>query len=263
MRYLIVDDEALVLRDEERTLREVVSEQDVILTADYYEDALAYAEEDKINVAFLDIEMPEMSGLELAKRLKELQPDMNIVFVTAYSDYMKEAWNMYVSGYLLKLVQKSDIEKALMNLRFTKEVQEEKLEIQCFGNFECFYKGRPIKFERGKSKEFFACLVEAKGAKVRTNEIRAKLFEEEEDSVKKKSYIRTLASDIRKTLKRFGLSDVLLHERDYYYLDLAMIDCDYFRYLKGDAIAVNQYQGVFMKQYSWAEMTVGSLENRM
>lgn len=259
MRYLLVDDEPLALRDMGRTVKEILPGEEIFCAGNCV-DALRYVEKGKVYVAFLDIDMPEMNGLELAKHLKDLQPDINIVFVTAYSEYMGEAWDLYVSGYLLKPVQKEAIKKSLKNLRFLPSREEGKLNIQCFGNFECFYHGEPVKFERVKSKEFFACLIDQRGAKVGTNELRTLLFEEDVDSVKKRSYIRTLASDIRKTLKGCNLENVLMHERDCYYVNLSKVDCDYFRYLNGDTAAVNSYHGEYMKQYSWAEMTVGSLE---
>ena len=261
MKYLLVDDEPLALRDLGRMVKEVLKEESEILCADNYEDALEYAKQNELYVAFLDIDMPGMNGLELAMHLKDIRPEINIVFVTAYSEYMGEAWEMYASGYLLKPVQKSAIEKAVAHLRYPVKHNEDKMTIQCFGKFECFYKGEPVKFERAKSKEFFAYLVDQRGAKVGTNELRIALFEENVDSEKKRSYIRTLASDIRKTFENYCFQDILMHERDCYYVNLAKVDCDYYRYLNGDIAAVNSYHGEYMKQYSWAEMTVGSLKN--
>lgn len=261
MNYLIVDDEPLMLRDFERTLRKVLTEGDEVFGFDYYEDALAFAKEHKIYVAFLDIDMPEMNGLELAGRLMQMDQKTNIIFVTAYSDYMEKAWDMYVSGYLMKPVQKEEIRKSLQHLRFPAVYDEKKLEIQCFGNFECFYQGEMVSFFRAKSKEFFAYLVECRGSKVSTNELRNVLFEESEDSEKKRSYIRTLASDIRKTFELYHLTDILMHERDCYYVNLSRVDCDYYRYLKGDSTAVKSYCGEYMRQYSWAEITAARLSN--
>ena len=47
--------------------------------------------------------------------------------------------------------------------------------------------------------------------------------------------------------------------RDQWAVDTELLDCDYYRMLKGDMDAVNAYQGEYMKQYSWAELTVGRL----
>ena len=259
MNFLLVDDEKVILRDMSRMLKETLTEKVNILCADYWKDSLEFVKNNEIQAAFLDIEMPEMNGLQLAKRIKELQPNVNIIFVTAYSEYMKDAWDMYVSGYLLKPVQKDAIKKAIEHFRYPVQEKKDKLRIQCFGNFECFAGGDPIQFERTKSKEFFAYLIDRRGAKISTGELRSILWEEAQDSISKRSYIRTLASDIRKTFLAKGYPDILKHERDCYYINSTEINCDYYRYLRGDVTAVNQYRGEYMRQYSWAEMTVPSL----
>lgn len=85
MKILIVDDEKMVL-EETKEVVERVKPNAEILCADNYMQALQIVEEG-IDVAFLDIEMPGMNGFELSKRTKELNPDINIAFVTAYADY--------------------------------------------------------------------------------------------------------------------------------------------------------------------------------
>ena len=55
------------------------------------------------------------------------------------------------------------------------------------------------------------------------------------------------------------MEKVLLRMRDQWAVDTELLDCDYYRMLQGDMDAVNSYQGEYMKQYSWAELTVGRL----
>lgn len=61
-------------------------------------------------MAFLDIDMRGTNGMELAKRLKENQPKINIIFVTGYSEYMGDAFSIHASGYVLKPPTKEKIE---------------------------------------------------------------------------------------------------------------------------------------------------------
>ena len=65
-------------------------------------EALEFMKETKCEVAFLDIQMREMSGIVLARKLKEIYPKVNIVFVTGYSQYANEAFAMHASGYVYK-----------------------------------------------------------------------------------------------------------------------------------------------------------------
>ena len=69
------------------------------------------------DAAFLNIEMPVMNGIELAKRLKDIASNINIVFVTGYSDYAVEAIGMSASGYLMKPVSAEQVKRELENLR--------------------------------------------------------------------------------------------------------------------------------------------------
>lgn len=78
---------------------------------------MAWAEENVCDVAFLDIQMRSMTGLELAKQLKERQPNVNIIFVTGFSEYTGEAIQLHASGYIEKPVTEEKIRRELDNLR--------------------------------------------------------------------------------------------------------------------------------------------------
>lgn len=86
MRILCVDDEPLMLKMLEMSVREAKPEADVTAYEDQ-DDLFADAEENGCDIAFLDIYMRGMNGVELAKRLKEINPKMNIIFVTGFSEY--------------------------------------------------------------------------------------------------------------------------------------------------------------------------------
>ena len=65
-------------------------------------DTLAFAAENRVDIAFLDINMRGMGGLELSKRLREKAPDCRIIFCTAHPDYALDAFAVHADGYLLK-----------------------------------------------------------------------------------------------------------------------------------------------------------------
>ena len=90
MRILCLDDEPLALKMLEAAIRETKSDAEVTAfrkQADLLEDA----KQNGCDVAFLDIHMRGMNGVEVAKRLKEINPKMNNIFVTGFSDYNGDA----------------------------------------------------------------------------------------------------------------------------------------------------------------------------
>ena len=259
MNLLIVDDEPMAL-DEIREVTLEVKKDIYIKCCDNYMDALENAKIKKYDVAFLDISMPCMNGLEIAKNLKDINKNTNIVFITGYSEYAIEAFSINASGYILKPAKKEDVKNALDNLRIpvVEDVQTG-LRIKCFGNFDVFYNNEPIKFKRSLTKELLAYLVNLKGATATTNEICAVLFGDKSNEKSSKHYFRNLISDLRATLGQYNASDIFVYKRNSFGVDVSKINCDYYKYLECDPSAVNSYMGEYMKQYSWAELTNGFL----
>lgn len=261
MKVLIVDDEEMVLQETKETVGMVLPDMNIICTSSALE-AVHIAGRQQIAIAFLDIEMPGMDGLELAEKLKKKNPDTNIVFVTAYAEYALRAFGIFASGYLMKPLRREDVGKAIRNLRYPVVYQKEKLRVQCFGNFEVFYGGKPVTFAREKAKEIFAYLVDLKGATATTGELCGILWEDSMDVERNKHYLRNLIADIRKALRECHAEDVFLCRRNRYAVDPEKMDCDYYRFLHKDAAAVNSYRGEYMKQYSWAELSLYQFERR-
>lgn len=228
-------------------------------------EALECAAATPMDVAFLDIEMRGMSGLELAKRLKELHAQTNIVFVTGYAEYAMDAMAMYVSGYLLKPVSAKGITEAMEHLRHPVEREESgKLRVRCFGSFEVFSGGVPLEFARSKSKELLAYLVDRCGAGCSTAEIAAVLWEDGEYSISRRNQLQNYLAELRRTLVVAGASEVLLHSsHNSYSVNTELIDCDLYRCLSGDPAGINAYTGEYMSQYSWAEFTAGMLSRKL
>lgn len=199
MNILIVDDEMMVLEDTEEAVKKEFPDAGVF-SAGNYRKALEYAKETKIDVAMLDIEMPGMTGLELARQLKDINPLTNIIFVTAYAEYALEAFGMYASGYLMKPVTEDDIKKAFDNLRHPETKKDNVLKVQCFGNFEVFFNGEPVQFPRAKAKELLAYLIDLRGASANTGELCAVLWEDSTKVAQNKHYLRNLISDLKKSI---------------------------------------------------------------
>ena len=81
-------------------------------------EAIEYAKRNNISLAFLDIEIRNMSGFDLCKILLEINPRTNIIFLTAYSDYSLDAWGTGASGFMLKPITVTGVKEQLKNLRY-------------------------------------------------------------------------------------------------------------------------------------------------
>ena len=192
--------------------------------------------------------MPEINGIQLAKKLKKINPKINVIFVTAYDNYALDAYKLHASGYVTKPVNEKKVKDELEGLRYDVELKpSKKLQVKCFGNFEVFYNGVPLKFARSKSKELFAYLIDREGAAINVNELNAVLWEDDDH----KSYFRNLVSDITATLKSVGLDDVFIKRHNECFIDISKVDCDAYEYKNNNPDAIRAYRGEYMMQYSW------------
>jgi len=225
-------------------------------------ELLTFAKDNPCDIAFLDIKMWGMNGLALAKELKELNPVINIIFVTAYSKYSTEAFGLYPSGYILKPVTKEAVEREINNLRhLPNQKNSARLYAQTFGNFDVFSYGIALKFSYSKTKELLAYLINRNGAAVNMNELCAVLWEEKPDTENLKAYLRKLISDLIKTLNAAGADDIVLKRHNSIAIIPDKIICDSYRFMKGDPACVNAYAGEYMTQYSWAEKSKWNFSN--
>ena len=263
MNILSVDDEYYALELMKSALEEVAGSSTVYLCRDV-RSAIQTATENKIDVAFLDIHMPEKNGVELAKELKFLNPKVNIVFATGFSEYMKEGIDLRMSGYIMKPVTPEAVKTELENLRNPIEWNAEKrIKILTFGNFDVFVDGAPLKFDRKQAKEIFAYLIDKRGTSATYPELAAMLWEDEEYDRTKQKNLQVYIASLVKSLHAVDVKDLILKNRQGILVNTKIVDCDYYRFLEGDTRAINSFTGQYMSSYSWAEFTVGYLENQM
>jgi two-component system LytT family response regulator len=213
------------------------------------------------DVVFADIEMPGMTGLDLAVELKKISGDVNIIFVTGYSDYAYEAMRVRPSGYVMKPVTGEKVQVELNNLRYPPEraVKTRKIQVHCFGNFDVFVDEKPMIFLRSKSKELLAYLIDRKGSGVERAEMAAVLWEDMPYDRSIQKQLNVIRSDLLKSLEDAGALGMIVQSRNSLAVDPKAFDCDYYQALSGDVMAFNDFHGEYMAQYSWAEFTTGLL----
>lgn len=256
MIAIAVDDERPMLQ---ALVRAVEASEDINKVYEYSScsEALEWVKEHDLDIAFLDINMRGMGGMALAKQILEIRPECKIVFCTGYSEYAVDAFQIHVSGYLMKPITAEAVQKEIDHIKKEKNV-EKLLTIKCFGNFEVFANDEPLLFKRPKTKELLAYLVDRNGAGITSKQICAVLWEDQPDDIKNRNYLYQLFNDLRNTLKSVQAEDVFLKGNSTYGIDVTKIDCDYFKYLKGKKA---EFKGEYMLQYSWAETTCAMLTN--
>ena len=256
MKIIAVDDEPAaveLLADEIKTA--VPGAQ--VISFQFPDDVMKYAKENSFDVAFLDIEMPQMNGISLAKRLKSLDPALNIIFVTAYRNFGVEAFEMHASGYLLKPVTAKAIKREMDDLRFKVKFDTDGIYVSTFGQFDISAYGKTVHFGRAKSKEMLAYLIDRRGGGVTRKELAAVLFEDREYTRSTQDYLNKIVHELEVSLREAGIGDIFIKRRNYYAVDTSKITCDMYEYESGNPAALNKFNGEYMTQYSWGETTLG------
>ena len=259
MHIIAVDDEKLALDTLMDSIAKAVPDASVFGFRKP-EEALDHIRENTCEIAFLDIKMRGMTGLELARRLKEVRSDINIIFVTGYSEYSLDAFRLYASDYLLKPATPDAVRQALEHLRNPVKPEPTcRIRFQCFGNFEVYVDNKPLAFGRAKAKELLAYLVDRMGASATMGELMAVIWEDGADTSSRQSNLRNLIADLKNVLSEAGVGNIIRKSRNSIAIACESVDCDYYDFLRHIPYAVNAYHGEYMAQYSWAEITTATL----
>lgn len=281
IKIIAVDDERLAL---DRFSRIVGEDTRVSLKGAFTSpsEALSFVKNNKIHAAFLDIEMPGISGLELARSIQEIDPTVSIVFVTAYDCYAVDAFKFHAAGYLLKPIDTSDLSEQIDYLTASYPNENDSplppLTVNCFGDFVCYNsdsdKTNAIRWKTIKAEELFALLIHYRGIAVPKDVLIDKLWPDA-DPEKSANLFRVTCTYIRNTLAEHGHKDILIRDLNKYRLDVSKIKCDYFEFedtvndLNDVSVsslrdAISLYKGEFFQSmpYDWAIQKKALLETK-
>jgi two-component SAPR family response regulator len=260
MTILVVNDNAETLR----AISDIVAHQRPnaeLLRFRSSLEALAAARQKDIDIAILDVVLPELNGLDLGLYLKELHPFVNLIYLSEDKGSSYEAMALHASGYLLKPVTEESVKQELDDLRHPAEQKNHKrVFAQTFGNFELFVDGKPVAFKYNRTKEIVALLVNNRGAQTTNGEIIASLWEDEGDPEKKSSYLSNLRQDLQNTMTRLKLTGIILKQRGSLAIAADRIECDLYDWLAKKRDSRYHYLGDYMNQYSWAEYVHAELD---
>ena len=261
MRILCVDDEAPVLKSTIDQCRQLPQKPEAVgfQTA---KEALSWLETHTAEIALLDINLPDMDGLTLAATIKAQSPETSIIFLTAYAHYAADAFLLHPSGYILKPLSMDrlteEISYALSCSPHRKSAAH--IAVQTFGEFQIAVNGVTVSFKRSKAKELLALLVDRQGASISRARISAILWENDSYDRAKQKYLDVIIRSLRETLKEYSIPEILEMDRGSLRIRPETMDCDLYRFLRGDAKALNAYRGEYMSAYTWASLTEAYIE---
>lgn len=165
------------------------------------------------------------------------------------------------SGYLLKPLTREalleEVEYAMMKVQYKPLNRGSRIVIRTFGSFDVFIDGELLAFSRSKSKEVLAFLVDQQGRGVRRSEIHGALWDDQDYGHQQQKYLDVIIRSLRETLKQVGISQILEMKRGLLRVLPETFDCDLYRFIQGDPVAVRAYKGKYMNGYSWADFGDG------
>ena len=114
---IMVDDNKVILTDGLTVLEEVMPNA-VITGFIWPQEAIDYARINRVALAILDIELGTASGIDLCRRLLDINPRTNVIYLTAFPDYSLDAWDTEASGFLVKPLTPESVREQLKRLRY-------------------------------------------------------------------------------------------------------------------------------------------------
>lgn len=259
MHIIIVDDEIEALHS---FLDELLLESKFSLKYQFFKNdmdaILSYVKKEKVDAAFLDVNMNNFSGVELAEQLIKYLPHIKIVFVTGFNfkvDDLEDNIKKNTLGVIEKPVNLMKVEHFLYII--SNEVKE--LKVIVFPSFDCYIDGRPFVFSSQKSKELFAYLIVNRGRSVTMDRAITVLWPDK-PLEKSKILYRDAVWRLRQTLKEYEFECVtflraqLILNTEHIVAELYDILDGKIKY-KGQPFLVSydwslEYESVLKKKYS-------------
>ena len=257
MRAIIVDDEPLMIKSFLRLSKDI-DNLEVIGTFESAEDALRFTKCHPYEVAFLDIEMPDMNGVQCAEKIREIYPEMLIVFGAAFESYISESNRIGADYYILKPYKHETIEMIMPRLLLLQQRQHKSIFLQMFGRFVIMKDGQPIHLV-GKAKEILALIATRQGKEISNEEIYSTIWETRAyDNISMKVYYNALKR-LKEALKQNGISDILKSTARGQILDTSLVDCDYYSWKENRMTRRDRFDGDFLSEYSWGEYILSDI----
>ncbi len=249
MKVILVDDEKSMLLIMRKMLSRI---QDIELAGSFQSpgEAYNYVKENKVDMAFVDINMPEENGLDFVRRVTAEINDIAIFFLTAHKEYALEAYGVYAFDYLVKPITKEKLEnsikKAKEKLIFLQPsdrcVNKSKLFFYCLGSLDVkSANDRFVQFTSSKSSELMAYLIMHRGRLVSKWRIMEDVFVGMAPQ-NAETYLNTTVYKLRKALEPHGMKSIIISADESYKVDMKDIYVDMIDF-ENRILKINQLDG--------------------
>lgn len=115
LNIILLDDERIILEGGLSVLKETLPTAEISCFTEP-DDAIRFVKKNIVQIAFVDIEMGRVSGLDICKELLKIEPNMNVIFLTAFSQYSLDAWKTGACGFIEKPLSADDIRWQIAHL---------------------------------------------------------------------------------------------------------------------------------------------------
>ncbi|SDD70433.1 Two-component response regulator, SAPR family, consists of REC, wHTH and BTAD domains [Paenibacillus sp. UNCCL117] len=240
MKVLVVDDEPAMLLAMKRLLSGMEGVE-IVGSFRNAAEVLDFVKSKEVDLAFLDIKIAADDGVELARSLRSLRGELDIVFTTSHTDFALHAYDVYPLDYMVKPISGMRLAQTIDRARGRRSAASDnagghtanRLTIRGLGCFEASSKqAGPVKWLSKKSMELFAYLLVHRGRSAAKSRILEELFPNMPQK-NAEMYLHTAVYQLRKALSPHGFKEMVISAHEQYRLDLDQADVDFIQLEQG------------------------------
>ncbi|MCR5348870.1 MAG: response regulator [Bacilli bacterium] len=211
-------------------------------------DAVEYCANHTVEAAFLDIRMPNISGVDLAHEILKVNKTVKIIFITAFT-FDEKAIRQELGDRVLGFAYKPFDPVKLSG--FFAQIEDKKMDVflKTFAPFDLFIDGEAVDFSSAKSKELLALLTVFNGSTLTLEQSISRLWPNHDIDLSKRLY-RDAKIRLKSALEEAGVPELVSFGYGYLRINKEYAHSDYWDFLDEK---IKPYAGIFMTGYEWAK----------